>query len=314
MEARLEDIKEIGEKIIRNVEKVIIGKREIIKLVLIGILCDGHILIEDVPGVGKTMLAKSIAKSIGCTFRRIQFTPDLLPSDVLGVTIFNQKTLEFEFRPGPIMSQTILADEINRGTPKTQSSLLECMEERQITLDGITREVPRPFLVIATQNPIEYYGTFPLPEAQVDRFLLKIKIGYPSQKDEEDILVRQQLSHPIDSINPVITSDELISLQSKIREVYVEDSLRNYIVNIINCTRQDERVFLGASPRGSLGLFRTAQAKAALDGRDYVLPDDIKDLVIPVLRHRLILKVSSSEGSIEEDILSMIISKVPVPI
>jgi len=283
------DLKSFTERVVGNIEKVIIGKRASLELAVAGLLCQGHILIEDVPGVGKTMLARSLARSLGCTFNRIQFTPDMLPSDVTGVSIFNQVTREFEFRPGPILSQVVLADEINRATPKTQASLLEAMEERQVTVDGVTHILPRPFLVLATQNPIEYEGTFPLPEAQVDRFLIRLKLGYPSPEDEIRILERQQYRHPIEDVQQVVSVDELTSAQESVKDIFVSQPLKRYIIDLIQQTRQHVEVYLGASPRGSLALFRMAQARAAISGRDYVLPDDIKALVVPTLAHRVIL-------------------------
>ena len=287
-------IQESGERVVGNVERVIVGKHHEVRLALVALLCRGHLLIEDVPGTGKTMLAKAIARSLGCTFRRIQFTPDLLPTDVTGVSIFNQKTQEFEFRPGPIMAQVVLADEINRATPKTQSSLLECMEERQSTIDGTTYMMPDPFLVIATQNPIEYEGTFALPEAQLDRFLLRIRLGYPQPIEEIVILDEQKRAHPLDEIEVVLAVEELRDLQTAVREIYVDSTVSDYIVRLVNGTRNHPDVYLGASPRGSLALYRAGQAMAALLGRDYVIPDDIKALAEPALAHRLIIKTSST--------------------
>jgi MoxR-like ATPase len=287
-------IQESGERVVGNVERVIVGKHHEVRLALVALLCRGHLLIEDVPGTGKTMLAKAIARSLGCTFRRIQFTPDLLPTDVTGLSIFNQKTQEFEFRPGPIMAQVVLADEINRATPKTQSSLLECMEERQSTIDGTTYMMPDPFLVIATQNPIEYEGTFALPEAQLDRFLLRIRLGYPQPIEEIVILDEQKRAHPLDEIEVVLAVEELRDLQTAVREIYVDSTVSDYIVRLVNGTRNHPDVYLGASPRGSLALYRAGQAMAALLGRDYVIPDDIKALAEPALAHRLIIKTSST--------------------
>jgi MoxR-like ATPase len=306
-------IQETGEKVAANVERVIIGKSQEVRLTLVALLCRGHLLIEDVPGTGKTMLAKAVAKSLGCSFRRIQFTPDLLPSDVTGLSIYNQKTQEFEFRPGPIMAQVVLADEINRATPKTQSSLLECMEEHQATIDGITYPMPEPFLVIATQNPIEYEGTFALPEAQLDRFMLRIRLGYPSPADEQRVLDQQKVRHPLDDLTEVLTVDELRSLQAAVREVYLDPSVASYIVRIVNATRSHPDVYLGASPRGSLALYRTGQALAALTGRDYVIPDDIKALAEAALAHRLIIKTSSSMHDIDpRQVIAEILNTVPV--
>ena len=306
-------IQETGEKVAANVERVIIGKSHEVRLTLVALLCRGHLLIEDVPGTGKTMLAKAIARSLGCTFKRIQFTPDLLPSDVTGLSIYNQKTQEFEFRPGPIMAQIVLADEINRATPKTQSSLLECMEERQATIDGTTYQMPEPFMVIATQNPIEYEGTFALPEAQLDRFMLRIKLGYPSSADEQIILDQQKLSHPLDDLTECLSVDELRTLQKAVREVYVDPAVADYIVRLVNATRTHPDVYLGASPRGSLALYRTGQALAALFGRDYVIPDDIKSLAEATLAHRLIIKTSSSMHDIDpRQVIAELLGSVPV--
>jgi MoxR-like ATPase len=287
-------IQESGEKVVANVERVIVGKHHEVRLALVALLCRGHLLIEDVPGTGKTMLAKAIARSLGCSFRRIQFTPDLLPSDVTGLSIFNQKTHEFEFRPGPIMAQVVLADEINRATPKTQSSLLECMEERQSTIDGTTYKMPDPFLVIATQNPIEYEGTFALPEAQLDRFMIRLRLGYPQPIEEIVILDEQKRAHPLEDIEEVLSVEELRELQTLVREVYVDSTVSDYIVRLVNATRNHPDVYLGASPRGSLALYRAGQALAGLLGRDYVIPDDIKVLAEPALAHRLIIKTSST--------------------
>ena len=287
-------IQETGDRVISNVERVIVGKHHEVRLSLVALLCRGHLLIEDVPGTGKTVLAKAIARSLGCSFRRIQFTPDLLPSDVSGLSIFNQKTREFEFRPGPIMSQVVLADEINRATPKTQSSLLECMDERQATIDGITHQMPDPFLVIATQNPIEYEGTFALPEAQLDRFMLRIRLGYPSLLDEIRVLDDQKVTHPLDDLDEVCTGDELRGLQAAVREIYVDPSVSNYIVRLVASTRAHPDVYLGASPRGSIALYRASQALAGLLGRDYVIPDDVKALAESALAHRVIIKTAST--------------------
>ncbi len=310
----MNDVQAIAEKLINNVEKVIIGKHEEIKLTLVGLLCRGHLLIEDVPGVGKTMLARSIAKSIGCTFRRIQFTPDMLPSDVTGVSIFNQKTREFEFRPGPVMAQIVLTDEINRATPKTQSALLEAMQEQQVTVDGITHPIPAPFLILATQNPIEYEGTFPLPEAQLDRFMMRISLGYPSPKDEISMLDSQQYVHPVDTLEQVIVIQELLEAQEKVREVYVDSLIKEYIVSMVNATRNHPDVYLGASPRGSLALYKTGQARAAILGRDYVIPDDVKALAMSALAHRLIVSPSARIKEVDpKAVVEEILNSLPVP-
>ena len=295
----MSNIQHVGDRVLANVERVIVGKHHEVRLALVALLCRGHLLIEDVPGTGKTVLAKAIAKSLGCSFRRIQFTPDLLPSDVTGMSIYNQKTQEFEFRPGPIISQVVLADEINRATPKTQSSLLECMEERQATVDGTTWQMPDPFLVIATQNPIEYEGTFALPEAQLDRFMLRIRLGYPELVEEVLILDEQKRSHPIDDLEEVLPVEDLRELQGAVREVYVDPSVADYIVRLVSATRRHPDVYLGASPRGSIALYRAGQALAGLLGRDYVLPDDIKALAESALAHRMIIKTSSSIHDIQ---------------
>ncbi|MBI4507768.1 MAG: MoxR family ATPase [Chloroflexi bacterium] len=313
--AAIAEARDIAQRIADNIARVIIGKSAEIELALIALVCQGHLLIEDIPGVGKTSLAKALARSVGCTFRRIQFTPDLLPSDVTGVSIYNQRTQAFEFRPGPIMAQIVLSDEINRATPKTQSALLEAMEERQITVDGVTHPVPLPHLVMATQNPIEYEGTFPLPEAQLDRFMMRLTLGYPSRNDELAILDSQRLRHPIETLEQVVEVDELRKLQRIVREhVRVDPLVREYIVAMVAATRQHDDVYLGASPRGSLALFRGGQARAALHGRGYVLPDDVKGLAEPVLAHRIIVRPevrlkSVTASSVVRDILQT----VPVP-
>jgi MoxR-like ATPase len=307
-------VKSIGQRLKENVEKVIIGKQREVTLTLIGLLCQSHILIEDVPGVGKTMLAKALSRSIGCNFSRIQFTPDMLPSDITGVSVFNQQTQEFEFRPGPLMAQIVLADEINRATPKTQSSLLEAMEERQVTVDGTTYQLAQPFLVLATQNPIEYEGTFPLPEAQLDRFMMRIRLGYPSSTDEVAILESQQFTHPIDETQQVVAVDELIDAQEEIRAVYVDRQIKQYIVDLVSITRTHDDVYLGASPRGSLALYRGSQGKAALAGRDHVLPDDVKDLAVITLAHRLIVNPAARLKDVNaESIITSVMKQVPVP-
>jgi len=292
-------VEESGERVVANVERVIVGKHHEVRLALVALLCQGHILIEDVPGTGKTVLAKAIARSLGCTFRRIQFTPDLLPSDVTGLSIFNQKTREFEFRPGPIMAQIVLADEINRATPKTQSALLEAMEERQATIDGTTYRMPDPFLVIATQNPIEYEGTFALPEAQLDRFMLRLRLGYPQPLEEIVILDEQKRVHPLEAIGQVLSVEELRELQTMVREVYVDSAVSDYIVRLVGATRSHPEVYLGASPRGSLALYKAGQAFAALQGRDYVIPDDVKTVAGPALAHRIIVKTAATMRDVE---------------
>jgi MoxR-like ATPase len=307
-------VQEFSNKLKKNLEQVIVGKGDTLQLVVIGLLCQGHLLIEDVPGVGKTMLARSLAKSLGCTFRRIQFTPDMLPSDVTGVSIFNQVSREFEFRPGPLMAQIVLADEINRATPKTQSALLEGMEERQITVDGITYNLPDPFMVLATQNPIEYEGTFPLPEAQLDRFLMKVRLGYPGLMDEIKILELQQIQHPILSLEARIGVEEVLNMQQEIRKVFVASGIKRYIVEIIRATRDSTDVYLGSSPRGSLNLFRASQALAAIEGRDFVLPDDVKALAEPVLAHRMVVDPSARLRDISASlIIEEVVKTLPVP-
>src|SRR6266496_566625 len=307
-----------GTETLRNlvaaVEQVLIGKHAETELAIIGLAAAGHLLIEDVPGVGKTMLAKSLARATGCTFKRIQFTPDLLPSDVTGVSIYNQRTSEFEFRAGPIVAHVVLADEINRATPKTQSALLEAMEEHQVTVDGITRPLPSPFMVLATQNPIEYEGTFPLPEAQLDRFLLRVRLGYPSQSEEIKILNAQQIRHPIESLGSIVKTKDLLNAIEEIRQVYVSPAIQRYIIDLVGRTRQSGDVYLGASPRGSLALFRAGQARAALQDRDHVLPDDIKALAVPVLGHRIIVSPAARLRELSADrIVQEILYSAPVP-
>ena len=303
------------ENIITNIENVMIGKRNVVELSLVALLTGGHVLLEDVPGVGKTMMVKSLAKSVNANFRRIQFTPDLLPSDVTGVSIYNPKEMEFQFHPGPLMGNIILADEINRTSPKTQSALLEGLEEASITIDGKTYELPKPFFVMATQNPIEYEGTYPLPEAQLDRFLLKITMGYPTIDEELEILNRYQNIPPIDQLKPVIDIDDLLSLQREMKNVFIDESIKHYIVSIVNNTRQDGNVYLGASPRGSLALMKAGQAYAFMYGRDYVLPDDIQYLAPFVLSHRIILNSESKfEGITAERIIKNIVKNISVPV
>ena len=307
-------IYEFAQRLIRNFEKVIIGKRNTLELLTLGLLAQGHLLIDDVPGVGKTMMARTLAKSLGASFARIQFTPDMLPSDVTGISIFNQVNRQFEFRPGPVMAQILLADEINRATPKTQSALLEAMEERQVTVDGVTHKLPDPFLVMATQNPIEYEGTFPLPEAQLDRFFMKIHMGYPSAVDEVRILEAQQLQHPIMQLAPVVEIAELLEMQLMVKRVFVADEVKRYIVDVIRSTRDNQDVYLGSSPRGSLGLFRASQIFAAMNKRDYVIPDDVKYLVEPVLSHRIILNPTARLRHITSStLLHELLLQIPVP-
>ncbi|MCJ7694249.1 MAG: MoxR family ATPase [Anaerolineaceae bacterium] len=308
------EVKIFGEKVSSNLSKVIVGKTETLRLTIISLLCQGHLLIEDVPGVGKTMLARSLAKSLGCSFKRIQFTPDMLPSDVTGVSIYNQNSREFEFRPGPIMAQIVLSDEINRATPKTQSALLESMEEYQITVDGTTYPLPRPFMILATQNPIEYEGTFPLPEAQLDRFLMRIDLGYTSVSNEIKILELQQLQHPIESLSSIADIAEIEKVQGIVKQIFVSDPVKRYIVDIVRATRDHPDVFLGASPRGSLGLFKAGQARAALEGRDFVLPDDIKALARFVLAHRIVVNPAARLRDLSaERIVEEIVSSLPIP-
>lgn len=310
----LGDARTIAEKLLANMQKVIIGKASEAELALMALICQGHLLIEDVPGVGKTMLAKSMAKSVGCSFKRIQFTPDILPSDITGVSIYNQKTGDFEFHPGPVIAQIVLADEINRASPKAQSALLECMDERQITVDGVTHSMPRPFMVMATQNPIEYEGTFPLPETQLDRFMLRLHLGYPAAAHEITIMDKQQYSHPIDTLQQVAGVDELLRLQNAVKQVHVDDLVKTYIVNLVAATRSHPSVYLGASPRGSLSLFRLAQARALLQGREFALPDDVKALGEPALAHRLIINSSARiRGATGHSVVAEICESVPVP-
>lgn len=308
-------IQEAMSAVLSNVSKVIVGKSEVIELTLAALLCEGHVLIEDVPGTGKTTLAKALARSLDCSFQRIQFTPDLLPSDVTGLYFFNQKTQEFEFRPGPVLAQVVLADEINRATPRTQAALLEAMQEHQVSVDLHTHPLPRPFLVLATQNPIELEGTFPLPEAQVDRFLMKVGLGYPSELDENNLLLRFEQHDPLDELQPVLTTEELLTFQHQVRSIRVEDSVRQYSVQVTRATRSHPAVELGVSPRGSLALYRTAQALAALRGRDFVIPDDIKYLAPAVLTHRISIHPQTRlRGRTPEQVITEIVASVPVPV
>ena len=304
----------LAREIVQNVEKVIVGKTDVVELVVIALISRGHALIEDVPGVGKTMLARSVARSVGCDFSRIQFTPDLLPSDVTGVSFYNQKTSEFEFRPGPILSQIVLADEINRATPKTQSALLEAMAERQGTVEGVTHTLADPFMVMATQNPIEYEGTFPLPEAQLDRFFLRVQVGYPSSDQEIAILDSQIQAEPIDNLTSVANPGDIVQLQSAARDIYVHDLIKEYIVALTNATRDHTDASLGVSPRASLALMRGAQARALIDGRDFVSPDDVKSLARAVMAHRLIISPAARMRGVNgEDLVAEVLDSVPVP-
>jgi MoxR-like ATPase len=309
------EIAERAARITENVQRVIVGKEEAIELALIALLCEGHVLLEDVPGIGKTTMAKALARSLGCSFQRIQFTPDLMPSDVTGIYYFNQKAQDFQFRPGPVMAQIVLADEINRATPRTQSALLEAMQERQVTVDGNTMALPRPFLVLATQNPIELEGTFPLPEAQIDRFLLKIKLGYPTEDQENDILIRFEQADPLEGLAAVIEPEELLAMQAAVRQVRVEASVRGYAVQVARATRHHPAVALGVSPRGTMALYRTAQALAAIRGRDFVIPDDVKALVPHALTHRIMISSQTRlRGRTTEEVLLEVIDQVPVPV
>jgi MoxR-like ATPase len=315
MEQTVSNIQNFGAKVRENVEKVIVGKGEVVELVILALLCEGHVLLEDIPGVGKTVMAKSIAKSLGCTFHRIQCTPDLLPSDITGTYVFNQKTADFEFRPGPIMAQIVLTDEINRTTPRTQSALLEAMQERQITAEGETKLLPRPFMVLATQNPIEQEGTFPLPEAQLDRFLIKIKIGYPSAENDRLILSRFRLDDPLEELKPVVSAAELMQMQAACRKVHVSADVEDYIIRLVHATRENPAIQLGASPRAMMALAHTSQVMAALRGRAYVIPDDVKALTMVTLAHRIIPKAESSlRGSSAEQALQQVLDSVAVPV
>jgi MoxR-like ATPase len=308
------DIRSMAEAVKDNVSRVIVGKDDVIELLLVALISSGHVLLEDVPGTGKTLLAKAIAKSIDCSYKRVQFTPDLLPSDLTGIYFYNQKRGDFEFRQGPVFSNILLTDEINRATPRTQSSLLECMEERQVSIDGETHVLPRPFLVMATQNPVEHQGTFPLPEAQLDRFLLKIKMGYPSTDEGVEILKRFKEENPLDQIEPVVKASEIVEAQRQYSQTYVSDDILRYMVDIVEKTRGHDDIVLGVSPRGSQSLLKASQALAILKGRDYVVPDDVKSLIVPVLAHRIILKASlRTKAEASSQVLENIINKIAVP-
>ena len=310
----MDNVQDFAERVIANIEQVIVGKRLTVELAIIGLLSRGHLLIEDVPGVGKTMLARSLARSLNCSFGRIQFTPDMLPSDVTGVSIYNQATRTFEYQPGPLMAQIVLTDEINRATPKTQAALLEAMEERQITVDGVTHPLPMPFMVMATQNPVEYEGTFALPEAQLDRFLMRIHLGYPELDEEIEVMDRQQFRHPILDLTPISSAEELIAAQEAIKSIYVAPAVKEYIVRLVQRTRDHNHTSLGASPRGSLTLYRTGQARAALRTREYVLPDDVKAVAEAVLAHRLILSPAARLRDVTaEEVVTEILDKTPIP-
>jgi MoxR-like ATPase len=309
------EIRVFAGKVIDNIEKVIIGKRPVIEQLLIALLCEGHVLIEDAPGTGKTMLARALAISTGLEFKRVQCTPDLLPTDITGVSIFNQKSRQFEFKPGPAFSHILLADEINRATPRAQSALLEAMGESQITVDGVTYPLPKPFLVLATQNPIEFEGTFPLPEAQLDRFLLRLSLGYPESGYEDAMLQMQQLGHPIENLGLAVDGNLIVILQRQVRELYVSESIRRYILDLIHATRKNQALSLGASPRGSLALFRTAQARAALSGRDFVLPDDVKSVAIACLAHRMVVNPENAlAGETTTTVIQELLRNVEVPL
>lgn len=311
----IRSVQDVARAVRQNVERVIVGKEEVIDLMMVALLCEGHVLFEDVPGIGKTVMAKSLAKSLGCSFQRIQFTPDLLPSDITGITFFNQKLGEFEFRPGPLLSQIVLADEINRATPRTQSALLEAMEERQISIERDTIPLPRPFIVIATQNPIELEGTFPLPEAQLDRFLLRLRLDYPTQSEERLIVQRFREEQPLADLLPVLSADRLLQAQKMIRSVRVDPSVENYLVELVRATREHSGVELGVSPRGTLALYRTTQAFAAIHGRSYVIPDDVKQMAPHVLAHRMIATSQTRmHGRAMEQIVDDVLHSVSVPV
>jgi MoxR-like ATPase len=311
----LNSVQETAQRVRENVGRVIVGKDEAVDLLLIALFCEGHVLLEDVPGIGKTTLAKTLARSLGCSFQRLQFTPDLLPSDITGVSVYNQKSGDFEYRPGPLMAQIVLADEINRAGPRTQSALLEAMEERQVTVDGVTRPVPRPFLVLATQNPVELEGTFPLPEAQIDRFMIRLGVGYPDEDEERSILRRFREANPLEDLSPVATSGDVARAQRSVRTVFVHPAVETYIVRIVQATRRHSSVQLGVSPRGSLALYRASQARAVIQGRSYALPDDVKALIAPICAHRIITTSQARvRGRAASHVLEEVLGTVPVPV
>jgi len=314
-EMLLDRVARVSRQILENVERVILGKGPVAKMILATLLSGGHVLLEDVPGTGKTMMARAFAASMQCSFKRIQFTPDLLPSDIIGVNVYNEKTSKFEFRPGPVFANVVLADEINRASPKVQSSLLECMEERQVTVDGVVHRLPEIFFVIATENPIEQEGTYPLPESQKDRFMVRLKMGYPEAREERLMLDLHARSHPIENIEPVTSQDEILEIRRALSHITVEDSVKDYIVSLVSATRQSKELTLGGSPRATLSLFKLSRAIAALSGRDYVLPDDVKQLAVPVLAHRVIMEaMPRMEGTTPEEVVSSIVESIPVPI